>query len=104
MIDHEVLRSAWEVDSFVDQSFLHGLEPVDHHPRPGAYEDAVDVSIVFGQLQREREEVHMTFIQCNNPFIICSKKVTYIVTVKKWKLMWQTQVSLSFISNLMCLF
>lgn len=55
MIDHLVLWSAREVSSFVDQGFFQGLQPIDNDCWPGTNENAVDVSIAFGQLRAETQ-------------------------------------------------
>lgn len=50
MINHEVLWSAREIRSFVDQGFFQRLQPIDDDRRPGTNEKAEDVTIALGQL------------------------------------------------------
>lgn len=50
MSDHCFLWSARELSCFVDQGFFNGLRSIDDNYRPDAKEEAVDITVAFGQL------------------------------------------------------
>lgn len=55
MIDHKVFWSAREGRSIVDQGFFQGMQPTDDNCRPGSNEQAVDITILFGQLETKTQ-------------------------------------------------